>query len=86
MSLGHPNAGRRDPRVFYICHADHPHDRVFAENVAEYLDSIGIKSKSIAFGVSGNVRSCAKASSTMSWACLASTRSSTIPGSKRRIS
>src|SRR4051794_19958765 len=42
-----------DPRVFYICHADHPHDRVFAENVSEYLDSIGIKSKSIAFGVSG---------------------------------
>jgi hypothetical protein len=44
---------RVDPRVFYICHADHPHDRVFAENVAEYLDSIGVKSKSIAFGVSG---------------------------------
>jgi hypothetical protein len=42
-----------DPRIFYICHADHNHDRVFAENITEYLSSVGIKSRSIAFGVSG---------------------------------
>jgi hypothetical protein len=40
-----------DPRIFYICHADYHHDRVFAENVTEYFDNVGIRSESIAFGV-----------------------------------
>ena len=38
-----------DQPVFYICHAEHNHDLVFAENVTEYLASEGIKSKSISF-------------------------------------
>jgi hypothetical protein len=42
-----------DRSIFYICHADHDHDRVFAENVTEYLDSQGIQSKSIVFGENG---------------------------------
>ena len=42
-----------DQPVFYICHADHNHDRVFAENVTEYLASEGIKSKSISFEENG---------------------------------
>src|SRR2546430_716548 len=33
--------------VFYICHADHNHDRVFAENIIEYLEGEGIVSKTI---------------------------------------
>jgi hypothetical protein len=29
--------------LFYICHADHDHDRVFVENVIEYLNGEGIR-------------------------------------------
>lgn len=42
-----------DQPIFYICHADHNHDRVFAENVTEYLGSEGITSKSMSFEESG---------------------------------
>ena len=32
---------------FYICHADHNHDRVFAENLIEYLEGEGLRSKAV---------------------------------------
>jgi len=32
---------------FYICHTDHHHDRVFAENITEYLEGEGIRAKAI---------------------------------------
>ena len=53
-----------DPRFFIFVMPTIHHDRVFAENVTEYLDSVGIKSKSIAFGVSGQrpeLRECLQA-------------------------
>jgi hypothetical protein len=39
--------------VFYICHADHNHDRVFAENIIEYLEGEGIGSKTIVLQENG---------------------------------
>ena len=38
---------------FYICHADHGHDRVFAENVLEYLEGEGIRAKAIVLNEDG---------------------------------
>jgi hypothetical protein len=42
-----------DQPIFYICHAEHSHDRVFAQNITDYLDSEGIKSKSMSFEENG---------------------------------
>jgi len=39
--------------LFYICHADHNHDRVYAENIVEYLESEGISSKTIVLNEDG---------------------------------
>ena len=46
------SAGAERP-FFYICHADHGHDRVFAENVLEYLEGEGIKAKAIVLNENG---------------------------------
>jgi len=45
-------AGAERP-LFYICHADHNHDRVFAENIIDYLDSEGIRSKTLVMQENG---------------------------------
>jgi hypothetical protein len=34
--------------VLYVCHADHNHDRVFAENISDYMASQGVACKSMA--------------------------------------
>ncbi len=44
---------RAEQPLFHICHADHSHDRVFAENVSEYLASKGIKAKAIVLNEDG---------------------------------
>jgi hypothetical protein len=42
-----------NPKLFYICHADHNHDRVFADNIAEFLEQERIRSISISFQENG---------------------------------
>ena len=39
--------------LFYICRADHGHDRVFAENAIEYLEGEGIRTKVVVLNEDG---------------------------------
>jgi hypothetical protein len=41
------------PPLFYICPADHNHDRVFAENITEYLEEQGISCRLICLAEGG---------------------------------
>ena len=41
------------PRGIYVCHGGHEHDRIYTENVAEYLAVRGIECTEVEFGESG---------------------------------
>jgi hypothetical protein len=43
----------RHQSVLYICHADYHHDRVFAENISDYMATQGVACKTIAMSRSG---------------------------------
>jgi hypothetical protein len=42
------------PAKIYVCHVDHEHDRIYAENVVEYLDSKGVSTKAIQLASDSN--------------------------------
>src|SRR5258708_40019529 len=44
------------PAKIYICHVDHEHDRIYAENVVEYLVSKGVLTKVIHLASDSNRR------------------------------
>jgi hypothetical protein len=41
-------------RSLYVCHSAHEHDRIYAENVAEYLAQTGVACKTLEFYAPGN--------------------------------
>jgi hypothetical protein len=40
-------------RVFHVCHVAHPHDRVYAENVCEYFEQVGVPYNVVEFEAPG---------------------------------
>lgn len=40
-------------RKFYICHSDHEHDRIYAENLCEYFDGVGLRCQVLQFDAPG---------------------------------
>jgi hypothetical protein len=48
----HPRRRSGPPKI-YICHADHEHDRIYTENLAEFLASKGVPWSSITLNADG---------------------------------
>jgi hypothetical protein len=54
-------------RTFYICHVAYHHDRVFSENISEFLEQAGIRSKVVVFkepGPAPELRECLRGDAT----------------------
>jgi hypothetical protein len=44
---------RRERTTFYVCHSAHEHDRIYTENICEYLRQMGVRHEAIEFEAPG---------------------------------